>query len=230
MATIPETENRQPAAAAVPLPPANERIVIERAQWANTFRMMTMAAIGGWVVAGILGFVVYHLVTLPTPTKYFEAIHGRIIQAVPTDQPLLTSGEILTGAQEALESGFNLNFHDYRLRIEQAAKWFTPAGFSAYRNSLFASGNMTTIKRRRLLMSIAITGAPVIVQQGNLEGTHTYAWKVQVPVKIVFEGSGYENSVRHLATLILVRQDNVAVPRGWAVDSFVFGPMPQATT
>lgn len=224
------TKGQDASDANVPEPGANQKIVIERAQWANTFRVMSMAAIGGWVVAGILGFVVYHLATLPTPTQYFEAIHGRLIQAVPTTQPLLSSGEILTGAQEALESGFNLNFRDYRLRIEQAEKWFTPDGFTAYQKALFGSGNMKTIERKRLLMSIAITGAPVIIQQGILSGTNTYAWKVQVPVKIVFEGSGYENSVRHLATLILVRQNNVQIPRGWAVDSFVFGPMPQASS
>lgn len=213
----------QPAAE----PTASENIVINRAQWANTFWMMTAAAIGGWVVACVLGFVVYRLDERPVPMNYFEAIHGKLVQAVPTSTPLLSSGEILTGAQEALESGFNMNFRDYRMRIEHAAKWFTPAGFTAYHTALFANGNMTTLRHKRLFMAIAITGAPVIVQQGILQGTHTYAWKVQIPVKLVFESSGYESSNRHLATLILVRQDNLQTPRGWAVDSVVFGPMPQ---
>jgi Macrophage killing protein with similarity to conjugation protein. len=88
---------------------------------------------------------------------------------------------------------------------------------------------MKTLERKRLFMSIAITGAPVIVQQGVLQGTHTFAWKVQVPVKIIFEGSGYQNANNHLATLILVRRNNVQTPRGWAVDSIIFGPMPQNT-
>lgn len=204
-----------------------EQIVLQRAQWANTFRVLGAAAIGGWVVAGVLGVVVYRLAERPVPVRYFEAIHGKLIHAVPTNQPLLSSGTVLTGAQEALESGFNMNFHDYRMRIEHAEKWFTPAGFRAYHTALFGSGNMKTLKLKRLFMSIAITGAPVIVQQGVLQGTHTYAWKIQIPVKVVYESSGYESAKRHLATLILVRQNNVQIPRGWAVDSIIFGPMPQ---
>jgi intracellular multiplication protein IcmL len=207
---------------------AVEQVVLQRAQWANTFRVMMAAAIGGWVVAGVLGVTVWELAHRPIPTRYFEAINGQLVQAIPADQPMLSQSEILTGAIEALESGFNMNFTDYRMRIEHAAKWFTPDGFTAYQHALFASGNMKTLRRKRLIMSIAITGAPVIVQKGILEGTHTYAWKVQVPVKVYYQGSGYESSKAHLATLILVRQNNLAVPRGWAVNSFVFGPMPQS--
>jgi len=226
---VAETRAENAADTSVPATHPNEQIVLARATWSNTFRVMAFAAVGGWVVAAVLGFTVYKLAERPVPTKYFEAIHGKLIQAVPTDQPLLSSGEILTGAQETLESGFNFNFHDYRMRIEHADKWFTPAGFKAYRNALFANGNMKTLERKRLFMSIAITGAPVIVQQGVLQGTHTFAWKVQVPVKIIFEGSGYQNANNHLATLILVRRNNVQTPRGWAVDSIIFGPMPQNT-
>ncbi len=207
---------------------ASEAIVINRALWANSFRVLLGAAIGGWVVAAVLGFTDYKLATRPVPTRYFEAIDGRLVQAVPVSQPMLSESEILTGAMNALEAGFNMNFHDYRMRIEEASKWFTPAGFAAYRKALFASGNMTTLKQKRLVLSIAITGAPVIVQKGILAGTHTYAWKIQVPVKVYYQGSGYESNKAHLVTLIIVRQNNLAVPRGWAVDSFVFGPMPQS--
>lgn len=224
MATRPQTDT---APATVPTS-AVDQVVLKRALWANTFRVMMAAAIGGWIVAGVLGITVWKLAHRPIPTNYFESIDGRLVQAVPTDHPMLSASEILTGATEALESGFNMNFSDYRMRIEHAAKWFTPAGFTAYQHALFASGNMKTLRRKRLVMSIAITGAPVIVQKGILEGTHTYAWKVQVPVKVYYQGSGYESSKAHLATLILVRQNNLAVPRGWAVNSFVFGPMPQS--
>lgn len=220
-------ETRTEASVPVPPVPANEQIVLQRATWSNTFRVLAFAAAGGWVVAAGLGFVLLKVIERPIQANYFEAIHGKIVQAVPVNQPLLTSGEILTGAQEALESGFNFNFHDYRMRIEHASKWFTKAGFTAYRNALFTNGNMKTLEIKRLFMSIAISGAPVIVQEGVLQGTSTYAWKVQVPVRIVFEGSGYESSNKHLATLILIRKNNVHTPRGWAVDSIVFGPMPQ---
>lgn len=211
-------------------PAAHEQVVLQRAQWANTFRVLLFAGIGGWVVAAVLGYAVYELANRPIQTQYFEAIDGRLVQAVPTNQPLLTGSEILTGATEALESGFNMNFFDYRMRIEQASKWFTPDGYKAYQKALFAQGNMKSLRRHRLIMSIAITGAPVIVQKGILAGTKTYAWKLQVPVRVYFQGEGYENSKKHLATIIIVRQDNLAVPRGWAVNSFVFGPMPQQQT
>lgn len=220
------TENSS-VAADHPEPPAHEQIVIRRALWANTFRVLVLVGVGGWVVAGILAITDYELANRPIPTRYFEAIHGQLVRAVPVTQPMLTESEILTGAVEALESGFNMNFSDYRMRIEQASKWFTPAGFTAYRNALFASGNMKTLERQRLILSIAITGAPVVVQKGILTGTTTYAWKIQVPVKVYYQGAGYQNSEAHLATLILVRQNNIQVPRGWAVDSVVFGPMPQ---
>jgi hypothetical protein len=107
---VAETRAENAADTSVPATHPNEQIVLARATWSNTFRVMAFAAVGGWVVAAVLGFTVYKLAERPVPTKYFEAIHGKLIQAVPTDQPLLSSGEILTGAQETLESGFNLIF------------------------------------------------------------------------------------------------------------------------
>ncbi|MBN6742079.1 DotI/IcmL/TraM family protein [Acidithiobacillus sp. MC6.1] len=203
-----------------------ETIVITRALWANNFKVMAAAALGGWLVAGVLGFTVYKLAERPIPTRYFESVNGKLISAVPTDQPMLSAGEILSGAQEALEASYNMNFRDYRMRIQNAEKWFTQQGFSAYKSSLFGSGDIKAIKGRRLFLDIAITGAPVVAQQGVLSGTHTFAWKVQVPVELDFESSGYQSSKNYLATLVMVRVDNVARPRGWAVDSIIFGPMP----
>ena len=206
--------------------PAQETIVITRALWSNSFRVMAAAALGGWLVAGVLGFTVYQLAERPIPTRYFESMNGKLIRAVPTDQPMLSAGAILSGAQEALEGSYNMNFRDYRMRIQNAEKWFTPQGYTAYKTSLFGSGDIKAIKGRRLFLDIAVTGAPVVAQHGVLSGTHTFAWQVQVPVELDFESSGYQSSKNYLATLVLVRVDNVARPRGWAVDSIIFGPLP----
>ena len=203
-----------------------ETIVITRALWSNSFKVMAAAALGGWLVAGVLGFVVYKLAERPIPTRYFESINGKLIRAVPTDQPMLSAGEILSGAQESLEGAYNMNFRDYRMRMQNAEKWFTRQGYAAYKTSLFGSGDIKAIKGRRLFLDIAVTGAPVVAQQGVLSGTHTFAWKVQVPVELDFESSGYQSSKTYLATMVMVRVDNVARPRGWAVNSIIFGPMP----
>ncbi|MBU2850735.1 MULTISPECIES: DotI/IcmL/TraM family protein [Acidithiobacillus] len=203
-----------------------ETIVISRALWSNTFKVTAAAALGGWLVAGVLGFTVYRLAERPIPTRYFESINGKLNRAVPTDQPMLSAGEILSGAQEALEGSYNMNFRDYRMRIQNAEKWFTQQGYTAYKTSLFGSGDIKALKGRRLFLDIAVTGAPVVAQQGVLSGTHTFAWKVQVPVDLDFESSGYQSSKNYLATMVMVRVDNVAKPRGWAVDSIIFGPMP----
>ncbi|MEB8535521.1 DotI/IcmL/TraM family protein [Acidithiobacillus ferriphilus] len=210
----------------VGLTPPQETIVITRALWSNTFKVAAAAALGGWLVAGVLGFTVYKLAERPIPTRYFESINGKLIQAKPTDQPMLSAGEILTGAQQALEGSYDMNFRDYRMRMQNAEKWFTQQGYSAYKKSLFGSGDIKAIEGRRLFLDIAVTGAPVVAQQGVLSGTHTFAWKVQVPVELDFESSGYQSSKMYLATLVMVRVDNVARPRGWAVDSIIFGPMP----
>jgi intracellular multiplication protein IcmL len=203
-----------------------ETIVITRALWSNTFKVAAAAALGGWLVAGVLGFTVYQLAERPIPTRYIESINGKLIRAVPTDQPMLSAGEILSGAQESLEGSYNMNFRDYRMRMQNAEKWFTQQGYTAYKTSLFGSGDIKAIKGRRLFLDIAVTGAPVVAQQGVLSGTHTFAWKVQVPVELDFESSGYQSSKNYLATMVMVRVDNVARPRGWAVDSIIFGPMP----
>ncbi len=203
-----------------------EWISVSRAAWHNLFQVSALAAAGGWVVAAILGGVVWSLAHRHPEVKYFPVSPaGVLLKAVPLDRPLLSDSAILTGAETAVISSFNMNWKDWRMRMQNAQRWFTPQGFTAYQDIMTNSGDLEAVRQRRLVLSVAVIGSPVVKQSGILSGTHLYAWKVQIPVRLAFESSDVNNSKARLLTIVVVRANILSQPRGWAIASMVFGPM-----
>lgn len=204
-----------------------EQIVVTKSVWANTFRMAVLVGTAGWVAAALQGFVVWDLAHRPVPVRYFEAVDGQLVQTVPTTEPMLSDSAILTGAEQVLLSAYNMNYRDTRMRMQEAARWFTPEGYAAYQKSLIGSGDIASMKAKLLIMNIVLAGTPILDQKGPIDGAAgTWAWKVQIPVQLTFQSLSYERGHRFLVTMIILRVNNVATPRGWAVYSIAFGPMP----
>ncbi len=206
---------------------AAEQIAVTKSLWVNTFRLAAIAGTAGWVAAGVLGFVVWDLAHRSIPVRYFEAVNGQLVQAVPVTEPMLSDSAILTGAEQVLLSAYNMNYSDTRMRMQEAARWFTPDGYAAYQDSLISTKDITAMKVKKLIMSTVLAGTPVMVQKGPVDGMKgTWAWKVQIPVRLTFQSISYERATPFLVTMIIMRVNNMATPRGWAVYSIAFGPMP----
>ena len=70
-----------------------------------------------------------------------------------------------------------------------------------------------------MVASSVATGAPVILDQGVINGR--YAWKVQMPLLVTYQSSTEQIQQSLIITMVVSRVPTVDMPRGIAIVSFV---------
>jgi intracellular multiplication protein IcmL len=171
-----------------------------------------------------IGYLVTHR---PAPQYFATSSDGRITPLYPLNEPMVSTSELLQWAARAATSVFTYSFGNYREQLQTASENFTPEGWKNFEEALQSSRNLELVIAKKVDSNAVATGAPVVVEQGILNGH--YAWKIQVPVLITYESAGYRNRQAVLVTMLVTRVSTLDNPRGIAIASFYSTekPIPQ---
>lgn len=166
-----------------------------------------------------IGGVTYMYKTKPKPVYFATNYNGTLLKMIPLEQPYVTNEHILAWAVEASLKAYSFNFLDYKSDLQEARKYFTPAGFESYLKALEQSGNLAAVEKNKLVVKATVSDIPVITQEGLIKGR--YAWRVEIPmiVQYVTAGANYEQSV--LVKLLIGRVSTLESVQGIAIAQFV---------
>lgn len=169
-----------------------------------------------FVLIGALTYVVTH----PPAPKYFATDStGRIVPLVPLNQPNLSTSALLQWANSAAVACFSYNFVSYRQELQAASEFFTPEGWQAFITTLQSSNNLTAVIARKLVVSAVATGAPVVLQQGVLNGQ--YSWRVQMPLLVTYQSIEQVSQQSLVVTMLITRVSTLTSVRGIGIAQFV---------
>ena len=96
---------------------------------------------------------------------------------------------------------------------------FTPDGWKYFEEALKGARTLETVLAKKLVVSAVATGAPVILEQGVINGR--YAWKVQMPLLVTYQSPNEQTQQPIVVTMVVSRVPTVNTPRGIAIVSFV---------
>lgn len=149
--------------------------------------------------------------------QYFATTHdGRLVPLTPLSQPNLSTATLLTWVTEAVTSTHTYDFKNYRKQFQDNSIYFTPKAWEEFQKAVVNSGNLEALKQKRLIASAYAAGAPVILRQGEIPSG--YAWSVQFPFNVVYEGGGRERiEQKLLASVIVTRVSVLDDPKGIAI-------------
>jgi intracellular multiplication protein IcmL len=168
----------------------------------------------------VLGGGLFYVVSNPPKPQYFATTtDGRISPLVPLDQPNLSTSALLQWANTAAVAAYTYNFVNYRQALQEASEYFTPDGWTAFMDALNVTNNLNALIEKKLIVSAVATGAPVVLQQGLLEGT--YAWKVQMPILVTYQSASQFSQQSLVLTLLIVRISTLNSARGVGIAQFV---------
>lgn len=168
------------------------------------------------LLCGSLSYVVTH----PPAPKYFATtIDGKIIPLVPLSEPNMPNSAVLLWANQAATASFTYDFVNYRQALQSASNYFTPDGWRDFLGALTSSNNLNAVITKKLVVSSAATGAPVILQQGLLGGT--YAWRVQMPMVVTYQSASQVAQQNVMVTMLVVRVSTLNSSRGVGIAQFV---------
>ncbi|MGE3919446.1 MAG: type IVB secretion system apparatus protein IcmL/DotI [Gammaproteobacteria bacterium] len=171
------------------------------------------------IVFILAGALVYQISHPPTPKYFATDIQGRMIRLTPLDQPNLSQSALLQWANLAAVAAFTYNFVNYRQELEAASEFFTPDGWQNFISELQSSNNLKAVIDKKLVVSAVATGAPVILQQGVLDGR--YAWRVQMPILVSYQSASQITQQNLVVTMLIIRISTLNSARGIGIEQFV---------
>ncbi len=155
----------------------------------------------------------------PKPA-YFAVQNGQIVPMVPVNSPYIRPGDLNQWVARAVTESYMLDFQNFRTRLSENAKYFTPEGFEDYTNSLQKSGRMKMIQEGWFVGSAVPTDAPVIVSEGAVNGR--YMWRLRMPVTVSYSSKTHTVPPQKLMlTIVVVRVDTRQNPYGVGISQIV---------
>jgi len=161
----------------------------------------------------------YIFLTAPPPQYFRVTDEFRIQPEVPVTQPYLPVPAVLQWVSDTLQQVFVLDFVHYDQQLQSYRMHFTDQGWTVFSNQLNNYVNYNTVKSAMLFSNTTPGGAPFIVNQGVLSGR--YAWWVQMPIDITFQGVGAVPGRSLTLQVLVVRvstKDNLS---GVAIDNVI---------
>jgi intracellular multiplication protein IcmL len=185
----------------------------------NYRRIMAILLVAGLAILILVGALAYVVTHPPAPRYFATDSTGRIVPLVPLDQPNLSTPSILQWANSAAVAAFSYNFVNYRQQLQAASEFFTPEGWQAFLNSLTASNNLQAVTSKKLVVSAVATGAPVVLQQGVLNGQ--YSWRVQMPLLVTYQSVEQVSQQSLIVNMLITRVSTLTSVRGIGIAQFV---------
>ncbi len=168
-------------------------------------------------VALLLVFAIFSFVYGSVRADLLFSNHeGKLTPLQYADAPNTSSEAVVNWTAFALSEILTYNFNNIQARLSGASRYFTPEGWSEFNAALEREKRVQEVVAGRQFVSTVLAGAPVVVQEGEIEGVYT--WIVRAPLLInIYTGTnGY--SSRGSATVQIER-----IPTRKSVSGYAFG-------
>jgi intracellular multiplication protein IcmL len=166
----------------------------------------------------LIGGIVYLITQRPAPQYFATGADGRITPLYPLSTPVVTPAELLQWANQAAVASYTYNFVNYRQELQNAAQYYTPEGWNQFQAGLKTSRNLESVVAKKFVVSAAATGAPVIADQGILNGR--YAWQIRIPLLVTYQNSNEQVQQPLTVTMVITRASTLDTPKGIAIAQF----------
>lgn len=215
-----------------PLPPLTtgglELVMLRNNFYRDNFRRLMLICLALLlIIGGLIAYVFYQQENQPRPQYFATTTDGKLIKLIPLSQPNLQTNALLQWAVEAATASYTFNFVNYRKALQDVRIYYTQTGYQNFLKALQDSRNLDAVKTKKLVVSAVVTGAPVILKEGQTtavlsgENTYLYAWQVQFPMMITYQSASDLIKQNIVATMLITRVPTLEAPSGVGIASFV---------
>ncbi len=181
-------------------------------------------ALGVALAVSVFGHV-WAILSPPAPEYFATTADGRLIPLVPISEPYVPQEALLTWATQSATQAYTIDYVHEKQQLSALRELFTLEGFKGHLKALDEAGILTAVQKRRLITRVVATDPSVVTNQGVLG--NRYAWRVEVPIQIGYEGSSSTSPPqRNIVELLIVRVPTNELPRGYAIHQMIARPAP----
>lgn len=135
----------------------------------------------------LIGISVYLYLDKPKPVYFHTDNEWRVLSPVPLDKVYLTVPELVQWVSSVLPKAFTYDFINYTKQLQNVSQYFTPNGWQKFLDQINQYANYNQVVNGKLFLNASPAGAPIILNQGLLEGR--YAWWILMPINVNYISS-----------------------------------------
>lgn len=182
--------------------------------------LLRLSIIQSIVIVVLVAGVIALLLSIENKHIYFATTSdGRIINIVPLEEPYKTDAEVIAWAAGTAQKVMTFGYHDYRARLQEVSSEFTTTGWDSFTKALKEANIIEALDAHKLVVTLEIDAAPEIKQSGKKDGV--YAWYLQFPVTIKFDGNQPPSAIHTMLLLQIVRVSTLQNPDGISIEQWV---------
>lgn len=204
---------------------ALELVMLRNNFYRDHYRQLMLVCLGLLLLTFCLIFWALYERTHKPPSQYFATTYdGKLIPLIPLSQPSLTDNALLQWATEAAVASYTFNYVNYRKALQDARIYFTATGYQYFLKALQDSNNLIAVQNKKLIVSAAPTGAPVILKKGLYNDgstTGVFTWDIQLPLEIVFRSAVDTITQNVVLNMRIVRVPTLESPSGVGIATYV---------
>jgi intracellular multiplication protein IcmL len=160
--------------------------------------------------------VFYQVTHRPLPVFAAESPDGKTMALTPYNEPDLVPGNLLKWASKAVVAAYTFDFVNYDKELGLARPYFTSSGWQAYQAAI--APVIQRVRKEQLTVNGIVSGAPVISNQGDLNGQYT--WRLQIPFLATYQSADQTRPKNYFILLTVIKMPTSISPQGVGIDNF----------
>jgi intracellular multiplication protein IcmL len=198
-----------------------ETVVTRNLFYRDGYRNLIKIAVlqGLAIVALICALAITIAVSRPEDRFFATTADGRLIRMIPLNEPNMNDAAIVSWAARAASDVMTFGFHDYQRRLQESSSYFTRRGWQSFTEALDRSRVMEGVEKAQQVVTAAPKSAPVIVQQGLVDGI--YRWIVELPLIVTYQSGTAQQSDTIGVQLVIVRVSTLDSPSGVGIQQWI---------
>lgn len=171
------------------------------------------------IVALVVALIYTHNVRNPMDRYFATTADGRLVQMVPLNTPNLSQAALLSWVAQAGTEVMTFGFHDYQRRLQKSSRHFTSKGWESFTAALQQSRILESVKAKQQVVTAAPQSAPVLVQEGLMQGI--YKWIIELPLRVTYQAGQSSRTDSLLVTIYVERVSTLENPQGVGIDQWI---------
>ena len=215
---------------------ALEIVRLRNNYYRDSYRFLMGAVLALVVLCVLMMVILFYLYTTRPEPRYFATnVVGGLVEIQPLTSPTLSDAALLSWSARAATAAYTLNYAEYQQQLEETKNtYFTDSGGQNFLDAIKASLNLQTVLQGFFVVTATVVQAPIILDRGIMtpaSGAKTYAWQVQVPIRVQWtsQARSFSNMYNVILTIVrttplidpVARQMNLDSLQGVGVQQFV---------
>jgi intracellular multiplication protein IcmL len=198
-----------------------DTVITRNLFYRDGYRNLTRLAIiqGLVIIVLLLALTMTILLSKPQDRFFATTADGRLVRMVALDEPNLNDAALVSWVARASSDVMTFGFHDYQKRMQDNSIYFTRRGWQSFTEALQKSRIVETVEKNQQIVTAAPQKAPVIIQQGMVNGL--YRWIIEMPLIVTYQAGATQQSSTINVQLVVVRVSTLDSPSGVGIQQWI---------